>query len=244
MISVAVVARDAASTLPQCLESILPVSDDIVVVVDNRTQDNTAVIAQKYKARVFFRRFDDFASQKNYALSQTIHNWVFALDADEQLSPELSQEISNLKFQSSNYSAYTIPRQNYIFGRSMHHTNWSPKDDTHVWLFDKTTAHWEGAVHEQVIVTGRIGNLSSPKIHYNYKTVEDFLIKMNQYTSLERPKLRLSLLPIYPLWKFFRHYFMYLGFLDGWHGLFLSYLQAIYGLCVFVKSWQRTKYSS
>lgn len=217
-ISVAIIATDKSVILPQCLESAEKISDDVVIVTNSDHE------------------FLNFADQKNYAASKCKHDWVLSLDADEYLSPELIAEIKNLDFSKA---AYSIPRLNYIFGRPIFHTNWSPENDRHVWLFNKTKSHWEGQVHEHVIVYGSIGQLHHPKIHYNYQTVEQFMQKINQYTDFEALNKNFNpiFMFIYPLWKFIRHYFVYLGFLDGWHGLFLSYLQAIYGLTVYIKSW-------
>ncbi len=219
--SVTIIATNRSVILPQCLDTAKKISDDVVIVTNADHE------------------FTNFADQKNYAISRCLHNWVLSLDADESLSPELILEIKNLDLSDD---AYTIPRVNYIFGKSISHTNWSPENDRHVWLFDKTKCYWEGAVHEHVRVNGTIGHLRGPKVHYNYQTVEQFVDKMNHYTTFEAQNRKFSYLSLitYPIWKFVRHYFIYLGFLDGWHGLFLSYLQAVYGLSVYVKAWFRT----
>ena len=239
-LSLCVIARDSARLLPDCLISAHAVASDVVVVVDDRTRDDTASIARSLGARVFTHSFTDFASQKNFCLSQAKHDWVLFLDADEQLSPELSQEI-NHTLANPVHSAYIIPRLNYIFGKVMHHTNWDPSSDAHVWLFDGRRARWTGIIHEQVVTSGSIGRLLHPKIHHNYSSVESFIEKLNLYTSFEAKKRSypLVLVFLHPVWKFIRHFFVHLGFLDGWHGLFLSYLQAIYGLTTAVKTWEQ-----
>jgi len=223
-LSVALITRDRAAILPQCLASANQVSDDVVIVTN---ADN---------------KFVNYSDQKNYAASKCKHDWVLSLDDDESLSPELIEEIKNLDFSSN---AYSMPRMNYIFGKPIYHSDWSPESDRHVWLFRKSKSTWVNAVHEEVIVNGSIGRLVHPKIHQNYQSVEQFLEKMNSYTTFEAQSRKFSwlMLCIYPVWKFIRHYFVFFGFLDGWHGLFLSYLQAIYGLQVYVKAWQKTKSS-
>ena len=216
--SVAIIAADRSVILPQCLDTARKISDDIVIVTNTD------------------HKFVDFAHQKNYAISQTKYNWVLSLDADESLPPELITEISNLDFSKD---AYSMPRLNYIFGKPIYHADWSPENDRHVWLFDKTKCHWEGTVHEHVAVTGSVGHLKNPKIHLNYQSVEQFIQKLNLYTSFEAKNKTYNptLLFIYPFWKFIRHFIVFQGYLDGQHGFFLSYLQAIYGLTVYVKSW-------
>lgn len=248
-VSVTIIAKDAAKHLEACLESVQELTSDVNVVVDDRSTDATEDIARRHHSHVARRPFINFADQKNYALSLTKHNWVLSLDADETISPQLLAEIKALP-QNPDYSGYKIPRVNYIFGRSIHHTNWSPASDTHVWLFDKTKSYWTSQVHEDVITSGKVSRLFHPKIHSNYQTVEQFLSKLNHYTSLEAQSDKFSWtafivrpfwarIILQPMWKFVRHYFLYLGFLDGWHGLYLSYLMAIYGAAVTVKAWQK-----
>lgn len=223
-LSVALITRDRAAILPQCLASAGKVSDDVVIVTNSD------------------HKFVNYSDQKNYATSKCKYDWVLSLDDDEVLSPGLIDEIKNLDFSCD---AYSIPRINSIFGKQIYHTDWSPESDRHVWLFRKSKSTWANAVHEQVKVSGPVGKLIHPKIHYNYQSVEQFISKMNHYTSFEAQSRKFSwpMLFIYPVWKFIRHYIVFLGFLDGWHGLFLSYLQAVYGLQIYVKAWQKKNIS-
>ncbi|OGD13138.1 hypothetical protein A2576_04000 [Candidatus Amesbacteria bacterium RIFOXYD1_FULL_47_9] len=252
MLSVAVIAKDTAQTLPECLNSAKNLSDDIVVVVDAATIDATAQIAFDFGAKVYIREFDNFSAQKNFALSKCRYRWVLALDADETVSSRLAAEIKTVLPGTKN-AAFSIPRLNYIFGKPVYHTNWSPETDRHVWLFDKSRARWSSQVHELVEVDGPVGRLNSPKTHINYQSVGQFISKMNQYTSLEVNSGKFSwtsyiIRPVWlrilfqPVWKFLRHYVLFMGFLDGWHGLFLSYLMAVYGLALSVKAWEKTRH--
>lgn len=248
-ISICIIARDAQETLEACIKSIAALTDNVVVVIDPRTRDQTESIAGHLGARTFKRNFDNFSNQKNFADYNTLYDWVLSLDADEEISPDLANEIKTALVKPK-FDAFSIPRLNYIFGKPIYHTNWGPKDDTHIWLYRKSKSTWQEVVHEHVKVNGKIGKLDNYKIHHSYKTVEEFLEKSNRYTTLEalpdkfnwakvitRP-LGLRFI-LQPPWKFFRHYILFLGFLDGWHGLFLSYLMAIYAFETNVKEWQR-----
>lgn len=236
MLSVTVIAKDAAGVLPRCLGSVKDIADDIVVVVDPQTIDATAEVAKKLGARVFYHRFDNFAAQKNFAVAKARGKWILSLDADEQVSPQLAQEIRQI-LPTTDRAAFYIPRLNYIFGRAMRHTNWEPEADTHIWLWRKDSGRWVGAVHEEVMVKGEVQKLKGYKIHDNYTSVEQFIAKMNDYTSRE-------IILVNPVVDFLRRYIWHRGFLDGWHGLFLSYLMAIYHLAVWVKQWERKNLSS
>lgn len=207
MISVSIIAKDKSVILPSCLESARQVSDDVVIIT------NAA------------HRFVNFADQKNFAASKCKYNWVLSLDADEELSHQLISELKTLDYKKS---AYRIPRLNIIFGKPVWHTNWEPSADTHIWLYDKTRGHWESPVHEEVVISGSVGQLRGPKIHHSYRSVEEFMDKMNGYTSRETKTVN-------PLFDFLRRYIWHKGFLDGWHGLFLSYLMAVYHTVTWVK---------
>ncbi|TSC88375.1 MAG: glycosyl transferase family 2 [Microgenomates group bacterium Gr01-1014_16] len=206
-LSVAIIAKDRALILPQCLESANKISDDVVIITNAD------------------HKFINYSDQKNYAVSKCKHDWVFSLDADEWLSPQLIEEIKNLDF---SYDAYLMPRLNYIFGKPIYHSNWEPSSDTHIWLFNKNKSHWSNNVHEEVKVNGKVGKLTNYKIHQNYRTVEEFIAKMNTYTSLESKTTN-------PFYDFLRRYLWHKGFLDGKHGLFLSYLMMVYHTVTWVK---------
>ncbi len=238
-LSVAIIAKNEESNLQGCLDSLKSLSDDVVVVIDSSSTDKTELIARNNNCQVFIRQFDNFASQKNFAVSKCQNEWIFAIDADERVSPQLALEISEAIGDLTN-DAYRIPRNNYFFGRLVRHTNWSSKDDTHVWLFKKSVSSWIGEVHEEVEVKGKIANLKNPKIHNAYVSVEQFVQKMNQYTSHESHgrDFRYLHLLFDPAVEFIRRYIVHLGFLDGFTGLTLSYLMAIYKLVVLVKVWQ------
>ncbi|MEK7101473.1 MAG: glycosyltransferase family 2 protein [Patescibacteria group bacterium] len=216
MISVAIIATDLACILPVCLDSAKKLSDDVVIVTNSS------------------HKFVNYSDQKNYAASKCKYNWVLSLDADEELSPELIFELKSLDFK---FSAYKIPRLNIIFGKAILHSNWEPSADTHIWLYNKTRGHWENPVHEEVVTTGRVGQLRGTKIHHSYTSIEEFIDKINDYTSREIKAAN-------PFFDFLRRYLWHKGFLDGWHGLFLSYLQAISHVVVWIKLWEKKNLSS
>ena len=206
-ISVSIIARYTACILPSCLDSAKKLSDDVVIVTNSS------------------HKFVNYSDQKNYAASKCKYNWVLSLDADEELSPELISELKSLDFK---FSAYKIPRLNIIFGKAILHSNWEPSADAHIWLYDRTRGHWENPVHEEVVTSRPVGQLRGRKIHHSYKSVEEFMTKTNDYSSRETKTIN-------PFYDFLRRYIWHRGFLDGWHGLFLSYLMFIYHLVTWVK---------
>ncbi len=208
MISVSIIAKDKSIILPGRLDSARQVSNDVVIITNADHQ------------------FVNFADQKKFAASKCKHKWILSLDSDEEISPALISELKTLDFEQ--FVAFKIPRLNIIFCKEIRHTNWEPSADTHIWLFDKTKCHWEGKVHEEIVANGSVGILHGHKIHYSYQTVEEFMDKMNDYTSRETKIVN-------PFFDFFRRYIWHMGFLDGWHGLFLSYLMAVYHTVTWAK---------
>lgn len=215
-ISVSIISRDKTKILPQCLETAREISDDVLIITNKD------------------HKFVNYSDQKNFAASKCKYDWILSLDDDEWLSPELVHELRIIN--SEQYSAYKIPRLNYIFGKPIYHTNWEPDVDTHIWLYDRRSSKWVGDVHEEVVTKGKVQKLKSQKIHLNYQTVEQFMIKLNDYTSREKVLVN-------PFFDFARRYIWHRGFLDGWHGLFLSYLMTIYYTVVWIKLWQKKNLS-
>ena len=241
--SVNIIARDGEKTLKQTLNSVRDLTDDLMIVVDSRTQDNTLDIAKQFTSKVFIHDFIDFSSQRHFAVSQSAHDWILALDADEELSPELKDELNQFSQKSEvECSAYFLPRSNIIFGKAINHTNWDP--DGIIRLFDKNQGSWVNPVHEQWQTTGKTDKFSGSIIHHNYDTVEEFVDKLNSYTSQEtESQFNLSKLFFDPVYDFFRRLLWHAGFLDGWHGLYLAYLMAFYHLVAQVKTWQKDRLS-
>jgi glycosyltransferase involved in cell wall biosynthesis len=242
-LTVAVIARNAQDSLSGCLESISGLTDDIVVVVDHRTSDNTARIARHFHARTEVNQFTDFSSQRNFAASRAKYDWILFLDADEQASPGLVATIKDLP-ERPLFKAYDIPRLNKIFGKYIRHTNWDPNGI--VRLYNRHYTRWQGKIHEQIVQPDILGHIYDPIYHDNYRSVEEFISRQDYYSTLRAESLftvktHFSLFNLFwqAKYDFLRRYVWHLGILDGWHGLFLSYLMVIYHLSVWIKLWHK-----
>ncbi len=238
--SVNLIVRDASATLTSTLTGLRDLSDDIVVVVDSRSSDASEAIAKKFTSRVFTHPFSDYSAQRTFALTHARHDWVLSLDADEDVSPDLHRFLREFSASpSSGFSAYLLPRHNLIFGRVIRHTNWDPHGL--IRLFEKTRGQWRGRIHEQWFTTGPVSRVTAPLIHHNYSTVAGFLSRLDTYTTAEareHPRFSWPALICSPVWEFIRRFVIHAGFLDGFHGLFLSFLMGFYKLSVWVKVWQ------
>lgn len=246
MLSVIIITLNEEKDLPKCLDSVKEIADEIVVV-DSGSSDKTVEIAKKFGAKVFEKKFDNYASQKNFAMEKSSGEWIFSIDADEEGSPELCLEIKEV-IKQSKFSGFSIPRKNIILGKFIRYTRWDPELDRHIWLWRKDKGKWVGDVHEEVEVEGAVGRLNNAKLHNQYETVSEFIGMMNLYSELEakekfREGINFSLFRLFwdPMYMFLLRFFYRKGFLDGWRGFVLSYLMAIYSLNVWIKIWQKDK---
>lgn len=222
-ISVMIAAKNEEQMLAECLKSVS--FADEIVIIDDFSIDKTTQIAKKFGAKIFKRRLDGFATQKNFGIKKAKNDWVLVLDADERISSGLRNEILNLE--ENNIIAYSISRKNYIKGKWIKHGGLYPDWQTR--LFNRKFAHYgKQEVHETLDIVGKVGHLKHDIIHLTYKNYKEYLEKVNKYAKLEvdwakkRPKRR-SVLK-----TFFVKYVREKGFLDGFAGLVSAVLLAYY----------------
>ena len=159
-LSLFLITFNEEENLGHCLEAAKDICDEIIVV-DSGSTDKTREIAEKYGARFYTRKFDGFAAQKGYALSQCSGEWALSLDADEVLDEELKAEIRSISEggdSSCSADGYEILRVNYFLGRRMRHSGL--KNDIILRLVRREKAKFTGGlVHEKLEVSG--GNVKS-----------------------------------------------------------------------------------
>src|SRR5258708_35956670 len=194
-ISVVINTKNMAETIGQAIKSVQDFADE-VIVVDMKSSDETVAIAEKLGAKVFHYKEDlQFADPaRNFALAKAKGDWIFVLDADEEVSPDLAELLKKIvanqvqtEFQGD---CYFIPRQNIVFGEVMQHTGWWP--DHQLRFFKNGVVQWTDKVHTHPLTTGKVIKLAAnPKIaiiHHNYQTVAQFIDRLNRYTTLELAK--------------------------------------------------------
>jgi glycosyltransferase involved in cell wall biosynthesis len=236
-ISTVVITRNEERNLPRCLASVRSFSQEIVVV-DSGSTDGTLDVASRAGARVIPQEWLGYGRQKQFALEQARSPWVFSIDADEEVSPELAAEIGRLDFSAD---GYFIGRRVWYLGRWIRHGTWNP--DWVLRLFRKDRARFTPErVHESVELTGRAARLRWPLYHYSYRDVAHHLAKINEMTSLSAAQMAERgrhadwiKLTLSPSWEFFRCYVLRRGFLDGSAGLVVAKLHAYYTFLKFAK---------
>ena len=239
-ISVTVITLNEERNLPRLLASLGDVPDEIVVV-DSESTDRTCEIAAAGGARVFVRRWNGQAEQKNFAAAQAQFDWVLNLDADEELSADLRAELQQWKMAATaNRAAYSMPRKSRYLGRWILHSGWYP--DRKVRLYRRDVSQMNGQLHDSVRVNGALGCLEGPILHHTFATFSEHVAKINRYTTLVareayadgRRRWLLNLLVV-PPWTLFRSYVLQQGFRDGSHGLLISVAAAVYSCLRYLK---------
>lgn len=239
-ISVLILAKDEAENLSACLDSV-GWADEVVVVVDRDSRDETQAIADRRADVVAVRTFDDFAGQRNAALALASGEWVFAVDADERATPELAAEIRRVTCDTrQEYAGYRVPIRSVILGRPFRYSG--TQHDLPLRLFRRGSGRWVGAVHETVDLKGRAGRLKNALQHRTIPDMQTFLRKINTYTTLEAIKFeregrafRAADLALRPGWTFAKLYVGKQGFRDGLEGLAFC---ALSGVSVAVRHWK------
>ena len=228
-----VITFNEADRIGACLRS-LSFCDEIVVV-DSHSTDATREIARRLGARVIERDWPGYRSQKQFAVDSATNDWVLCLDADERVTPELRAEIEELRAKGfAEYAGWSVPRITDYFGRFLRHGNAYP--DRLIRLFDRRHGKWSGEeIHENTRVSGRLGRFRGHLEHFAYRSLTDHHNRMARYADLMAHALyargkRCGLMKVIvnPQWRFFRGYFLRLGFLDGWRGLVFAFVEANY----------------
>lgn len=223
-VSVAIMTLNEEQKIERCLKSVSEVADEILVV-DSFSTDRTEEICKKYGARFVQHKFEGFVEQRKYCIENAAYDHILCIDADEELSKELIASILQAKHDWT-HDGHEMNRLNSICGHWMRHSGWYP--DRKLRLFDRRKMSVKGKnPHEEIVMNSgsSIGHLKGDLLHYTYDTVEDQIRQINRFTEIqakekfERGKKACYLEIIFsPPYKFIRHYFFKLGFLDGYFG--------------------------
>jgi glycosyltransferase involved in cell wall biosynthesis len=218
---------------------------DQIVVIDSCSTDATVELAHQYADLVLVNSWPGYAAQKNFAAEQAKNDWIFNLDADERVSPELASEIEALKNGSDpQVSGLEMPRLCFYQGRWIRHSGWYP--DYKLRLYDRRAASWKGEfVHESVSVRGETGRLRGDLLHYTADSASEHHLRMDRYTTLAAQEalsqgegVSAASILLSPPVAFIKSYIFKLGFLDGVPGLAIARFAAHYVFLKKLKIWE------
>jgi glycosyltransferase involved in cell wall biosynthesis len=224
-ISFCLITLNEQDNLARCLKSFADLADEIVIV-DSGSQDDTRQIAQDFGARWQHQDWLGYVGQKNIVLSLAQNEWVFSIDADEELSPRLRAEVQALKQAEipNEVSGYSVPRCVLYEGKWIRHGDWYPDRLTR--LFRRNRARFAGGrVHERLELEGAVIPLSGDLHHYSFKNAEDHWQRCEKYarlwaeTQAEAGRQASILSPYsHAAFRWLRGYVLRRGFLDGRQG--------------------------
>jgi glycosyltransferase involved in cell wall biosynthesis len=234
-ISVCLIAANEAHRIRGALQSVAGWTSEIIVVLNDDVNDGTDKIAESFGAKVFREPWKGHIKQKNSAAQKASNEWILGLDSDEVVSPELRAEIQQwfaAPEKLKGTAALSFPRCTFYCGRWIRHGDWYP--DRQIRLWRRGEAEWGGVdPHDKLIVRGNIQKLKSNLQHFTNESVNAHIQKIIPFTDEfvrqhpdGHPGTQIAGLWIRPVWRFVRAYFFRLGFLDGWQGCYIAWLNA------------------
>lgn len=234
-LSIIIITFNEELNIKRTLESVVKLKTNNleleIIVIDSGSSDNTENICKNYTQNFYFNPWSGYSNQKNFGLSKSTGDWVLFLDADEELTENLTKEIENVCLENNN-NCYHIKRKTFYLGKLMKYS-WYP--DIKLRLVNKLSEpFWEGDyVHESIGFKSnevKHYNLQNYLIHYSYKDITHHFEKTLIYAILsskdyfhKSKKFRYKNLIINPIFAFIKLYLIRGGFLDGWRGLLAGF---------------------
>jgi glycosyltransferase involved in cell wall biosynthesis len=216
--------------------------------VDSFSTDGTGRICLSLGAKFVQHAWPGINAQREFALTQTKHEWVFCLDADEVASEELGAEIVRMfggnSRPSSGHDGFMVPRHTFYLGRWIDHGGWYP--DLKLRLFRKARARFVGSdPHDRAEVAGSVGTLKGEIAHYTYDDISDHIATIDGFSTTfvrrwvkDGRRFSLAEILLRPPLKFLETYFLKLGMLDGFPGLVISVATSFYAFVKHAKLWE------
>jgi glycosyltransferase involved in cell wall biosynthesis len=228
-ISAVIITFNEEKNIRRCIESLLGVADEILVV-DSFSTDQTEAICTELKVKFIQHPFEGHIQQKNYAMQQAAHDWVLSLDADEALTDELKRGIELARIQEG-VDGFELNRLTNFCGQWIKHAGWYP--DRKIRLWNRTKGCWGGQnPHDKVIMEkgSQLGRLTGDLLHYSFYSIEQHVQTIQKFSSIaaqsaydngKRTNFFVNIL-VGPAFTFFKKYFLQAGFLDGYFGFIIS----------------------
>ena len=218
--------------LPRALSSLAGIADEIILV-DSGSTDRTCEIARTFGARVYTRKLDGFAEQKNYAASLSSNDWILSIDCDEELSPQLRSSMLAWKQQPSENNGYEILLMTNYLGGWIRHSGWYP--EFKLLLYRRDKGKFVSVLHERVHVEGAPGRLNGHLLHYTIRSLAEHRAKLDAMSTRAaedmfahgRKSWRAAMI-FAPPWTIVQRLLFQLGVLDGRRGWLIAWLSASY----------------
>ncbi len=234
------------SQIKRCLESVSWCNE--IVIVDSGSTDRTLEICKQFSDKILFRSWTGYVEQKAYALQQCTSDWVLNIDADEEVSDELKNEIINLLQQDKKeripFNGFQCSRVVFYLNRWWRHGGWYP--EFRLRLCRRTDTSWGGVdPHEKALVQGATKKLKGELYHYTYSDMKDQINRLNKFSTSAAKSIfnhghRTNVLEILgrPIFRFMKFYLFKQGFRDGTSGLIVALIESYYVFLKYAKVWE------
>jgi glycosyltransferase involved in cell wall biosynthesis len=244
-ISVYMITFNNERTVGKALQSVTWA--DEIVVVDSFSKDKTLEICRRFTDKVSQREWPGHRDQYQFAADSTTAPWIMFVDADEEVSSELAEEIrEQIDENAEGTDGFFVNRRTYYLDRWIRHGGWYP--DGEIRLYRRDRGRWEGGLHAKVVVDGKVRALKHEYLHYNYRDISDQIQTIDRYSSVAAQDLsqsgeKFSFLKLLfnPPFRFIKEYFFKLGFRDGLPGLIIVVSTMYYVFIKYAKLWELTK---
>jgi (heptosyl)LPS beta-1,4-glucosyltransferase len=243
-ITAIIIAKNESAMLAGCLTSLEWC--DAVLVIDNGSVDETVVVAEQMGARVIHIKHDSFDRLRTDALKYVQTPWVFYIDADERVTPQLAQSITvHLETAVPPTNAFSLVRDNYYYGHKMNWGGWQHDLITRIFRV-QTLEKWHGKVHESPVFSGQVVKIPLPLVHFSHRNTSDGLKKTIAWTKIEAELLAEAQIKPITIWtilrktimEFWRRAVVYKGWRDGMPGLVEAVIQAINKALIYIQVWE------
>lgn len=219
---------------------------DEIVIVDSESSDRTVELASRYTDKIFQHPFKGYKDKHEFADSQTTGDWIFWIDADERVTPELREAIEALRDcpETELASGYWIKRRTQYLGRWIKHSGWYP--DYQMRLYRKADSYWDGvSPHETAKVKGQTEKLDGEFLHYTKRDLSEHHMVLDRYTTLaadylhkDNRSVSASKIFVTAVAAFIRTYLLKQGFRDGVPGLIIAMFTAYSVFLKYAKLWE------
>lgn len=243
-ISATIIVRNEGANIAEVCQTVAWA--DEIVIVDSDSTDRTVEIARRYTDRVFNREFRGYKDKHEFADAQTTGDWIFWIDADERVTPELRASIERLRQAdpATLPDGFRIARRTQYLNRWIMHSGWYP--DYQMRLYRKAASFWDGvSPHETARVRGKLETLAGEFQHYTKRNLSEHHHVLDSYTTLaaeylhqQGKRVRSLDLLLLPVAAFLRTYVIKQGFRDGVPGLIIAMFTAYSVFLKYAKVWE------
>lgn len=189
-----------------------------------------------------------FSEWRNEGLKKAKGDWIFYVDVDEIVDRDLRNEIENTlsTVDRSLFTAFAVPRRNFIFGKEFKHSGQYPDYQKRLFLKSKLKG-WEGDLHEEPVFESELGTLKNPLIHYKNINISQMIEKTNKWSEIEadlmlkanHPKMNFFRFASAGVREFWKRMIIEMAFLDGKEGIIYAFYQVYSRLISYSKLWEK-----